>query len=98
MIDIMVHHHENMDGSGTHGITADQISQPVRLTAIVEAYDGYRIWRPHFGDRDISPAGVLKRMRKEKGADIYDMDLLAAFTEMKMMDYKTGNIREMKDA
>lgn len=98
MIDIMANHHEHMDGSGTHHISGDKLSLPVRLAAIVEAYDGYRIWRPHFGDRDISPEGVLNRMHNEKGAQIYDMGLLNAFTEMKMMDYKNGNIREMKDA
>lgn len=84
MIDVMAYHHEHMDGSGEHGLCGDKLSAPVRLTAIVEAYDGYRIWRPHFGDRDISPAGVLDKMRGEKGADIYDMDLLNAFAEMKL--------------
>jgi len=92
MIDIMRHHHEQMDGNGTHGIAGDKLSAPVRLAAIVEAYDGYRIWRPHFGDRDISPPGVLKRMREEKGAEIYDPELFESFAEMKMNDYKEGRI------
>lgn len=92
MIDIMKHHHEHMDGSGTLGLTAEELSTPVRLAAIIEAYDGYRIWRPHFGDRDISPTGVLKRMREEKGEDIYDMELLEAFAKKKEDDYKKGRI------
>ena len=29
-----------------------------------------------FGDRDISPEGVIARMRDEKGADVYDLALL----------------------
>lgn len=93
MIDIMAYHHEQMDGGGTQGLKADQISMPVRLVAIVEAYDGYRIWRPHFGNRDISPPGVLARMADEKGAEIYDMDLLEAFTEVKMKDFAEGKTR-----
>lgn len=43
MIEIMAYHHEHLDGSGTHGLSAAKISMPVRLAAIVEAYDGYRI-------------------------------------------------------
>lgn len=88
MIDIMAYHHEHMDGSGEHGLSGDKLSASVRLTAIVEAYDGYRIWRPHFGDRDISPAAVIEKLRREKGAEIYDMNLLNVFAEMKLSGYK----------
>lgn len=91
MIDIMANHHEQMDGLGTHGKTADELSTPVRLAAIVEAFDGWRIWRPHYGDRDISVSGVLERMRTEKGAEIFDMDLFDAFAEMKMTDHENDN-------
>lgn len=90
MIDIMRYHHEQMDGEGTHSIDAADLSAPVRLCAIIEAYDGWRIWRPHFADRDISPPGVLKRIREEKGDEIFDMELFEAFAEMKMLDYKEG--------
>ena len=92
MIDIMRYHHEHMDGSGTIGIQGSELSAPVRLAAIVEAYDGWRIWRPHYGDRDISPSGVLKRMREEKGEDIFDMELFESFAKMKMDDYKNGRL------
>ncbi len=92
MSDLMRYHHEHMDGSGTQGIRGDALSLPVRLSAIVEAYDGYRIWRPHFKDRDISPPAVLERMRAEKGAEIYDMDLFETFAKMKMDDYKEGRL------
>ncbi len=94
MMDIMAHHHEQMDGNGTHNIEGDKLSMAVRLAAIVEAYDGWRIWRPHYGDRDISIPAVLKRMREEKGAEIFDMDLFESFAEMKMAEYKKlDNIR-----
>ncbi len=88
MMDIMIHHHEQMDGHGTHGVPAEKLSEPVRLAAIVEAYDGWRIWRPHYGERDISIPGVLNRMREEKGSDIFDMELFEQFAEMKMNEYK----------
>ncbi len=87
MINIMAHHHEQMDGEGTHGIAGDALSLPVRLAAIIEAYDGWRIWRPHYGERDISPVGVLTRMREEKGADIFDMALFESFAQMKVDEY-----------
>lgn len=94
MIDIMLYHHEQMDGNGTHSVPGDRLSLPVRLSAIVEAYDGWRIWRPHYGDRDISPPGVLKRMREEKGAEVFDMELFEAFAEMRMAEYKNDLNKE----
>ncbi len=90
MLDIIINHHEHMDGSGFHGTHGSNLSKPARLASIVEAYDGWRIWRPHYGDRDISIPGVLKRMREEKGAEIFDMELFEAFAGMKMIEYNNG--------
>ncbi len=87
MIDIMAQHHEHMDGSGYLGLKAADLSLPVRLAAIIESFDGYSVPRPHFGDRDVSPAGVLKRMREEKGPALFDIELLEAFAQIKLMDY-----------
>lgn len=87
MIDIMVNHHEQIDGGGEHGLSGDALSLPVRLSSIVEAYDGWRIWRPHFGGRDISPLSVLQRMKDEK-SHMFDPDLLAAFIAMKTAEQK----------
>jgi HD-GYP domain-containing protein (c-di-GMP phosphodiesterase class II) len=84
MLDIMLNHHEQMDGGGYRGLKGDQLSAPVRLACIVESFDGYSIARPHFGERDVSPAGVLARMREEKGPALYDMDLFEQFAAMKM--------------
>lgn len=82
--DILLNHHEQMDGGGHRGLTGEQLSTPVRLAAIVESYDGYAIWRPHFGDRDISPHGVIKKMREEKGASHYDIELFEVFAATKL--------------
>jgi HD-GYP domain-containing protein (c-di-GMP phosphodiesterase class II) len=84
MLDIMLNHHEQMDGHGFRDLEGSQLSRPVRLACIVESYDGYAIPRPHFGARDISPEGVLKRMREEKGEALYDMELFEVFAEMKL--------------
>ncbi|MCB9991594.1 MAG: HD domain-containing protein [Rhodospirillales bacterium] len=94
MKDIMLNHHEQMDGGGYLGKAGDQLSAPVRLACIVESFDGYSIRRHHFGDRDISIPGVLKRMREEKGAAIYDMELFEHFAAMKMEESKTTNGHE----
>ncbi len=90
IIDIQIKHHGQMDGQGPNNTPAEAMSKPVRLAAIVEAYDGWRIWRPHYGERDISIKGVLNRMREEKGAEIFDMELFEAFAEMKMIEYNNG--------
>lgn len=84
MVDITAYHHENMDGSGYIGLHGDDLSLPVRLACIIESFDGYSVVRPHFGDRDVSAAGVIKRMRDEKGAGIYDLELLNAFAAVKL--------------
>ena len=86
MADIMLNHHEQMDGGGYLGKKGSDLSAPARLACIVESFDGYRIPRHHFGDRDISVTGVLKRMREEKGAAIYDMALFEVFADMKIKE------------
>lgn len=88
MADIMLNHHEQMDGNGYLGKMGAEISAPARLACIVESFDGYSTARPHFGDRDISVSGVLARMRREKGAAFYDMALFDSFAAMKMAGVK----------
>ncbi len=87
MIDIMRNHHEQMDGKGYHGTPGNKLSLPVRLAAIVEAFDGWSIPRPHFGDRDVSVPAVLSRMKTEK-SHMFDPVLFNAFAEMKLAEYK----------
>lgn len=84
MADIMLNHHEQMDGEGFLGKKGSALSAPARLACIVESFDGYSIARAHFGRRDISVEGVLKRMRESKGDAVYDMDLFESFSTMKI--------------
>lgn len=85
MKDIIANHHERMDGKGEHKMMGENISMPVRLACIIESFDGYRTRRPHFGNRDLSPAAVLEKMRSEpkKGAAMFDMELFERYAETK---------------
>ncbi len=87
MVDIMLNHHEQMDGKGYLGVKGKDLSAPVRLAAIVEAFDGWSIRRPHFGARDVTVPAVLKKMREEKGKAFFDMELFSAFEDMKLAEY-----------
>lgn len=81
--DLMRHHHEAMDGTGWLGVQADALSTEARMLCICDAYDGYSTWRPHYGERDISPRGVLHRMGVEKGSQ-FDPAIMKVFTKMKL--------------
>lgn len=94
MLDVMLNHHEQMDGKGYRKVAGKELSLPVRLAAIVEGYDGWKIRRPHYGARDISVPGVLKRMREEKGADMFDMELFEAFAGMKMTEHNSPKAKQ----
>lgn len=90
IIDIMLHHHEQINAKGTLGIPAARLSLPVRLSAIIDAFDGGSTWRPHYEDdnRDTSAQGVITRMREEKGPDFFDMQLLEYFAQMKLSEHE----------
>ncbi|MCB1538879.1 MAG: HD domain-containing protein [Alphaproteobacteria bacterium] len=80
--DLMQHHHEAMDGSGFLGMKGDELSLEARMLCVCDAFDGYSAWRPHFGERDLSPNGVLNRMRVEKSGQ-FDAEILAIFSKIK---------------
>ena len=85
MLDIILYHHEKMDGTGDLRAPADKLSMPVRLTIICDSFDGWSVKRPHFEpDRDLSVQGVLTRMTDDKGGAFFDMELLESFKEMKL--------------
>lgn len=89
MLDIMMNHHEKMDGTGHFKIPGEKLSNAVRLTCIADSYDGWRIKRPHYeAKRDTSPAGVMKRIREEKGPEFFDMTLVDQFEDMKKNDHE----------
>ena len=78
MMDIMMNHHEHLDGSGYQGKTDTDLSIHVQLVCICDAFDGYSIHRPHFEERDLSPQSVINRMKFEKSGQ-YNLELLNLF-------------------
>ena len=80
MTDIMENHHECIDGTGFTGKTEKDLSLEVRMACICDAFDGWSVIRPHFGDRDVSPPAVIHRMKTEKAGQ-FDERLLNLFEE-----------------
>ncbi len=85
MTDLAENHHECMDGSGPLKKEAYTLTPPVRLVAIIEAFDGYCIKRAHFpANRDTSPTGAIAHMTAKTGQ--FDQDLLKQFKEFITQD------------
>lgn len=81
MASLARYHHEAASGQGYLGLKLADLSLPVRMLICCDSFDGWRVWRPSYGDRDISPKGVLGRMQTEK-ADDFDPVLLSVFVRM----------------
>jgi putative two-component system response regulator len=80
MIDLMLYHHECVDGSGYRGLKSEEMSLEIKLACICDAFDGWTIFRPHFDDRDTSPNAVIERMKTDKAGQ-FDTQLLLSFQE-----------------
>lgn len=85
--DITLYHHETLDKKGPLRIDANILSQEVRMVCICDAFDGWSVSRPHFEDRDISPAAVIHRMETKKAGQ-FDPDILQIFKELKSCQSK----------
>jgi HD-GYP domain-containing protein (c-di-GMP phosphodiesterase class II) len=76
MIDIVLHHHEYLDGSGyPHGLAAHEICDLVRIMTIVDIYSAlieHRAYRPAM------PYRKAYDILREMGAKL-DQDLVRAF-------------------
>jgi HD-GYP domain-containing protein (c-di-GMP phosphodiesterase class II) len=81
MLDVILHHHEFLDGSGyPNGLNAEQISDIVRLTTIVDIYSALterRAYRPPF------PHARAFAIMENMGPKI-DQQLLQAFRPVAM--------------
>jgi HD-GYP domain-containing protein (c-di-GMP phosphodiesterase class II) len=76
VLDVCLHHHERLDGSGyPHNLTDGSLSLFSRMAAICDIYDAMTSRRPHKAGKD--PATVLAKMRE----DIHrvDPDIFDAF-------------------
>lgn len=76
VIDVCLHHHEKVDGSGyPNGLKQDQISRVARMGAICDVYDAITSNRPY--KKGWGPAESIQRMAQWKGH--FDPELLKAF-------------------
>jgi HD-GYP domain-containing protein (c-di-GMP phosphodiesterase class II) len=83
MLDIMLNHHEQMDGKGYRGIPGSSLSEPVKLVIIADTFDSGHYPRGHHDKLDTTDLGVLRRMWTDK-IHIFDQRLLYGFTHMKL--------------
>jgi len=76
ILDMIVNHHERLDGSGyPRGITAEKLSRPARIMAIVDVYDALTADRPHQeGDE---PINALRYLLANK--ELFDAELVLHF-------------------
>lgn len=89
-LDVIRNHHERLDGKGENGLTAEQISMPVRLVCIVEDYDGNSHLRPSQiaeGQKN-DPPSIFEKMESHKREGSFDPVLYAAFKDMKLEQYQ----------
>jgi HD-GYP domain-containing protein (c-di-GMP phosphodiesterase class II) len=87
-LDVCLHHHEKMDGSGyPHKLAGEQISLLARMGAVCDVYDAITSTRPYKAAWD--PAGSLQRMSQWKGQ--FDPAIFQAFVKSVGI-YPTGTL------
>lgn len=87
LLTIMENHHEAMDGCGLFAKSGKELDIISRMSCICDGFDGWSVWRPHFGDRDITINGVITRMQNEKKGH-FDAELLRHFRDMLDITYE----------
>lgn len=87
-LDVCLHHHEKMDGTGyPHKLAGEQISLLARMGAVCDVYDAITSTRPYKAAWD--PAGSLQRMSQWKGQ--FDPAIFQAFVKSVGI-YPTGTL------
>lgn len=79
IVDSVLHHHENYDGSGyPHGLAGQSIPLFARVVRIWDSYDALTMNRPyHRGESKENALAILKRDHA-----FYDPELLGSFLSM----------------
>lgn len=89
IIPIILHHHENYDGTGyPKGLKKDQIPLGARIMAVVSAFEAMITKRPYRTPKSIESA--IKEIRKAAGTQ-FDPRVVQAFLEV----VKRKDIRDM---
>jgi HD-GYP domain-containing protein (c-di-GMP phosphodiesterase class II) len=87
-LDVCLHHHEKMDGSGyPHHLPGEQISLLARMAAVCDVYDAITSNRPYKAGWD--PAESVARMASWKGH--FDETVFKAFVQS-LGIYPTGSV------
>lgn len=87
-LDVVLHHHERVDGTGyPHGLAGDAIARITRMGAVCDVYDAITSNRPYKAGWD--PAESIARMASWEGH--FDRTVFAAFVKTVGI-YPTGSI------
>ncbi len=74
---IVLHHHENADGSGyPHGLKAEKTPLPARLARMVDAFDAMTSTRPHQDARSAYQAAATMMQERDS---VFGADLVPTF-------------------
>jgi hypothetical protein len=91
-LDVCLHHHEKIDGTGyPHKLAGEQISLFSRMGAVCDVYDAITSTRPYKNAWD--PAGSLQRMAQWKGQ--FDPVIFQAFVKS-IGIYPTGTLVKLQ--
>jgi len=93
VLDVVLHHHEKMDGSGyPKRLSSDQISRLARMGAICDVYDAITSNRPYKAGWD--PAEAVRKMAEWSGGH-FDPTLFQAFVKTVGI-YPVGSLVRME--
>jgi HD-GYP domain-containing protein (c-di-GMP phosphodiesterase class II) len=88
VLDVCLHHHEKIDGSGyPHGLAGDDITRFARMGAVCDVYDAVTSNRPYKSGWD--PAESIARMAGWQGH--FDPEVFSAFVKS-LGIYPTGSL------
>lgn len=89
VLDVCLHHHEKMDGSGyPRGLAGDEISKMARMGAVCDVYDAITSNRPYKAGWD--PAEAIRKMAEWRGGH-FDDAVFQAFVKS-LGIYPTGSL------
>ena len=93
IIDMMVNHHERLDGSGyPRGLDESKLSKLAKMTAIVDVYDAMTGDRSY--QKGISPMAAMRHLLSNK--DKFDQELVQQFIKYTGV-YPVGSLVELSN-
>lgn len=93
-LDVCLHHHEKMDGTGyPHGLAGDQISLLARMGAVCDVYDAITSDRPY--KQGWCPADSLRKMAEWSKNKHFDEKVFQAFVKS-IGIYPSGTLVRME--